>query len=68
MGTVVNISEAHPMDNPATRADYYLAEALRMIAAAVEATSQVESVEEQIRLQTQFLTVANSALAGIAAT
>jgi len=68
MGEVFALSKPDPLDDPATRADYYLAEALRMIAAAVEATSQVESVEEQIRLQTQFLTVANSALAGIAAT
>lgn len=62
MSTVVPIGkgprgsiEHDPMDDPATRVDHYVAETLRMAAAAREAALQVEDPIERSYARTQIL-------------
>lgn len=68
MGQIISIN--HPgserYDDPATRADAYFSEALRMIVAAGEAVQQIEGEAERVTMQTRFLRIANAAMEGLA--
>jgi len=64
MGQVLRLGKSDPMDDPATRAETYLDTALRNIKALREAISQVDDVDEQIRLRSGFLAIANEAIEG----
>lgn len=62
MGHSINNPAAESLNDAATRADLYFAEAARFISAAGEAVRQIEDEAERIRSQTRFLRLANRAM------
>lgn len=62
MGTVINISKADEMDDPATRADFYVAETRRNVIAFREAMLQIPDEIEQSKARSQMLILVSDAI------